>query len=476
MYSYIQYVTSVPPLKNRNRRALLLPSFVWFTSLPSKPISNTSYTMANNVPITVSNSEGEFQVHTSTKNTNNKRVYIGALPPNHPNLKEELEAFLSREFPQISINSITIIDRGKAPHALVDCGDQANTLISKLNNQEWNDKRLVVQREKRQKGNKNNSNTNFNNNNMKQQVKKGFKGWSKPKSITPIPIEEATENIGSVISKEIQQAEEKGEDTINVALASTAAVTMLVSMNAFSAYDNDNDNSLEDENGASSEQSSFQIKDMSELLADFGQQDLNWKKMQIAKEETTEPTESRLAARGKAPIHIVLSSFGFKNGAPPRPEGWSQSEPLTPLDIRKLFEPVPKYLEWRDGLSGAVKHALRQGENDINMQDYSKETVAKQAWDELISAQNSGGYGYAAPLTMTIYIGSELGRHRSVVICEWAAIQVRQWLRQNANNQILQPVSVGTFHRDVEKQRKAKKAATNRQQQSKKSAVFGDDW
>jgi hypothetical protein len=93
--------------------------------------------------------------------------------------------------------------------------------------------------------------------------------------------------------------------------------------------------------------------------------------------------------------------------------------------------------------------------------------VAPQIFDALLEAQNKGGHGYASPLEMTIYVGSDLGRHRSVVVCEWAAIQLRKMLRQNTDNVVLQPVSVSTCHRDVEPRRQqqknyhAKKAGTN---------------
>ena len=216
----------------------------------------------------------------------------------------------------------------------------------------------------------------------------------------------------------------------------------------------------------------FRLKDMSELLADFGQADPNWKNMKITEETTpAEPTESRLAPQGKAPIHISLCSFGYSKGAPPRPAGWSQSLPLAPIDVRDLFETVPKYLEWRDGLSGAVKQALKQENRDgTDIQGYAKSTVADQVWEALLEAQTAG-YGYASPLTMTVHVGSESGKHRSVVICEWAAIQIRKLLRTNDNNIIQQPVSVGTIHREIEKRK-----SSNQQNQKKKPSDFGADW
>jgi hypothetical protein len=59
------------------------------------------------------------------------------------------------------------------------------------------------------------------------------KSWSQPtKAIefTPIPVDEASEHFQSVVSKEFQPAEDFGEDAFNVALASTAAVSLLASI------------------------------------------------------------------------------------------------------------------------------------------------------------------------------------------------------------------------------------------------------
>ena len=61
------------------------------------------------------------------------------------------------------------------------------------------------------------------------------------------------------------------------------------------------------------------------------------------------------------------------------------------------------------------------------------------------------GYGHAAPLSMTFHLGSEYGRHRSIVLCEVAATALRSLLRKNEANSITQPVSVSTRHRDVDK-------------------------
>lgn len=52
---------------------------------------------------------------------------------------------------------------------------------------------------------------------------------------------------------------------------------------------------------------------------------------------------------------------------------------------------------------------------------------------------------------MKVYVGSENGKHRSVVVCENAAKSLRTFLRNNKNNCIAVPTSVATVHRDVER-------------------------
>ncbi|CAJ1955201.1 unnamed protein product [Cylindrotheca closterium] len=411
-----------------------------------------------------------FQVTSDSKNLSSakvKRVYIGGLPKNVPTLEKDLTDWMQSQVPELTISSITINEGGKNPHALVDCGKFANQAISKLHQQSFQGRKLTVQREKR----KNNKKSSTGNDGKKQ-----FGGWSKPKKpqFKPISMEEAGKNIQSVVSEEMKQAENAGEDTLNVAIASTAAATFLAAMNGIAdpvgdlgdpegpVNDEDPDQSTEDKG--------FQLKAMSDLLADFGQADPNWQKQRV--EETAEDagsSDSRLARKGKAPIHIVLGSFGFQNGAPKRPEGWSYSQPLAIMDCREQFESVPKYLEWKTGLSGAVKRVLQQENKDI--QKHARTTVADQVWGCLLEAQNAG-HGYASPLEMTIYIGSETGKHRSVVICEWAATAVRKKLRANDKGVIQHEVSVETRHRDIDRFRNN----SNKQQQQKKKHDFAGDW
>lgn len=125
-------------------------------------------------------------------------------------------------------------------------------------------------------------------------------------------------------------------------------------------------------------------------------------------------------------------------------------------------------MQWQSGLSGAVKRVLQQENKDI--QKYARTTLADQVWDCLLEAQKEG-YGYASPLEMTIYVGSESGKHRSVVLCEWAATAIRKRLRANEKGCILQSVSVETKHRDIERQKE-----NSNGKQKKKKHDFAGDW
>ena len=76
--------------------------------------------------------------------------------------------------------------------------------------------------------------------------------------------------------------------------------------------------------------------------------------------------------------------------------------------------------------------------------------VAEDAATALAEAIDDG-YGHGSPLDMTVYIQSEYGRHRSVVIVEAAAIALRNMLRKNKRGRFgSTTVSVGTRHRDID--------------------------
>ena len=467
-------------------------------------------TMPTSVPATNDDDfddDFEFQVPKKSNNTNNqpRRVYFGGLPSQDekPNLEIELKNWIQEQIPNVNIGSVEISTgkTGKSSFALVDCGNLASLVISRLHQKTWNGKKVTVQREQKKKPTNNNKPQHHDqqrrnqNNNQRggKKNKKGFnnqrqqqswgKSWSKPEeeendfmsaspSFTPIPVEQATEEIGAVVQDELKNAENNGEDAVNVALASTAAASYLAAMDAFDdgnpttpANENDAVDSHEQGDGDKSSDfdGGFQLQDMSALLADFGEEDKNWMKQEVVapveidenQNKSSDEGPSRLAPHGKAPIHVSFESFGYNYGAPKRPDGWTISQPLAPLDCSSDYEPVPSYLSWMNGKMGPVKRSI-----DPKLYDYVSGIVVDQVLDCLLQAQDSG-YGYAQPLRMTIYLGSDNGRHRSVVGCEKAASTLRSKLRKNVNNQVKQPVSVGTSHRDIDRTATAPKKKKN---------------
>ena len=114
--------------------------------------------------------------------------------------------------------------------------------------------------------------------------------------------------------------------------------------------------------------------------------------------------------------------------------------------------------------SSPTQSPMRQRTNEI----------ADEIIKALVEAIDVGEHSAINPLTMTISIGSEYGRHRSVVLVEHLAVVLRARLRRNdgksftdssgslcsaSNNGIVrQPVSVGTRHRDVEAHHKDEEA------------------
>jgi hypothetical protein len=355
------------------------------------------------------------------------------------------------------------------------------------------------------------------------------------------PIEEASECIASVVSSETGNATNK-DDAINTALASTAATTMAVSsmlsslsfgVGAVAGVGVADVSTNTQTTTKTVDFGSFSVTDlkMTDLLSDFGDADPDWKKkivdvtktdlvadlVEAQKEaeevvadanvdadvddddndnedededdeddanttskETKTINISKLAIKGKAPIHISIESFGYVHGVPSRKQREKSGSPYTqPCQVmyidNTITEPVPQYLAFHDGLrSGVIKRLMkvallnknedniyddREGSVDLsqytNFQDYCKKYITeKLIWKALIEAIEIGGHGYVSPITMNFQIGSELGRHRSVIAVEWIAVHLRSLLRKNSTNIKIGSncsVSVGTIHRDIKK-------------------------
>ena len=249
-------------------------------------------------------------------------------------------------------------------------------------------------------------------------------------------------------------------------------------------------------NGATESSSSganegFMMQPMSALLAEYGEFDPNWMDKQPEIVQDTQSVDgksiedkgrtNRLGQKGKAPLHIDIVSFGYRYGAPStRKDGWSQTQPLLPFDCRDVLPQIPGYMHFHDGLSsGQVKRFLlydyrrqayrdrkdkseddseTQSEPGPSVRDYSMDTVAPKIFEALLEAVRTGGYGYALPLKMQIYIGSEWGRHRSVVAAEQTASAMRNLLRKCRDEEGLEcPCSVATQHRDINRKLPSKK-------------------
>jgi len=230
---------------------------------------------------------------------------------------------------------------------------------------------------------------------------------------------------------------------------------------------------------------------LTNLLADYGEQDPDYEKFKVA--DTEEDTirsnaRSMLSSRDKAPIRIKLLSFGFTYNAPKQSrEGLGYSNPIPVIDCRDFLPCIPPYLERSNGLSFQVKRSILQSCNhddnsriigqeeeddgtttnhdnhssaDANINEKNPNILRKKVntssaiiFQSLHDAISTGGHGYALPLEMTIYIGSECGCHRSVVYAELLGQSLRATLRSNKDGKITQPVSVETMHRDIDKRR-----------------------
>ena len=414
--------------------------------------SSSSYTTTATMSTATAENDDFQPAKPSKKNTkrNLPRVYIGNLP------QGVTESALEEVLP-ISGATVEVHLGPKNCHAYVSCASnkEIDQVISSLHQTQFQGRKLSCQRERKSKPR--DKTKNGQKKNEYNTVKLG--GWSKPEGsvVAPVPTpaivseEKTTEDpvnaMGAIILEEMQGA----DDVLNTAIASLAAVSFLAP-----AMNNTDDN-LQEESKKDDFMALCQTP-MSELMADYGEEDPDWKAVQpTLPAPTPEPTtnttpveppsvKNRLGQQGKAPIHVEFISFGYYHGAPGAiRNGWSHAQPLGVFECRDL-PGGPGHLSWRDGTSGLVARSMPKA-MDMGT------PIAEQAFAAVTEAIREGNHGYVAPLHVKIYVGSETGRHRSVVAAETAGKTLRNLLRENKDNVITCPVSVGTLHRDIERNR-----------------------
>ena len=354
----------------------------------------------------------DFRVPSKQKKKASPRAYIGNLRV-CPDIRTKLSYLIQEKgFDKITDDDIEV-QQQKSCFALVSCSN-VDRLIAKLNGIDFDGRKLVVQREQKKTGT---SKSSFGG------------GWARPTKSRSTPKDMVSINPlhPTMVSEETMNDLSGEEDT----------------------------NEHQDKVTLDDFRSRCQ-KPLTDLLAEFGEYDPNFKKVVpmlpsenegSAKDATNEADESnnRLGKFGKAPLHVEFCSFGYTFSAPSS-KSQSHAQPLPPLDCRYL-PAVPPYLAHKPGIAFDVKRVL--------MTDELK-AVASTLADDVLNAlvdSISDGHGYAFPLRMTIHVGSLNGRHRSVLVCEESAKGLRYRLRKNVSNRVQVDVSVGTTHRDMDRKR-----------------------
>lgn len=231
---------------------------------------------------------------------------------------------------------------------------------------------------------------------------------------------------------------------------------------------------------------------MSSLLAEYGEQDVEWEKVTVSQTQevpcdgdgirvpdngpetaAAQRNESRLGQHGKAPIHVEFVSFGYYHGAPQAARnGWSYGNPLPVLDCRDEIAAVPPHLSWQDGLSGSVKYTLLRADG-ARVRSLAKD-LAERAAEAIVGAADEGGHGYVSPLHAQVFVASDSGRHRSVVVVEMAATAMRNLLRRNDGNRFSCPSSVSTKHLHLERRQRVGQQSSKGNSKSKQKELDDD--
>lgn len=388
-----------------------------------------------------------------------KRAFVGNLSYN-PDVEDRVRALFSRSaIPVRDLSIVPLKQPNTKCYALVEC--DVEMAIKCLHGVKFDGGILSVQHE-RKTGKPKKSNS------------KGFGGgWAAP-SRTPNPL----------LDKPAPSLSEKMK---NMSLIPESSVTEDGAANIV----NPAVNKMVPPTSSSDDVSEFHSRcklSLDNLMQEYGSYDPDYEKMKAMQFNTSQNTSAymvenkcncqslgMLASNGKAPIHVEVVSFGYKYSVPPQArDGWSHSNPLSPIDCRDLPR-CPHYVAKLSGLSHKVKRAMLRLEKDddnensdnesdieespiINPLVTKSEKVSESIIRALEEAINEGGHGYAFPLEVTIFLGSEYGRHRSVVLCEIVAQNIRNLLRRNEGNRISQPVSVSTRHRDVDKKHRDEEA------------------
>ena len=311
----------------------------------------------------------------------------------------------------------------------------------------------------------------------------GFGGWAKPKPPRP------QQNAGWPTAPQSNCTSKESE----MRVAPTAGTAAAVGVGGGKAGEELTYLNVVPKREMTEQAATFQSllkkTSLSDLMADYGEEDKDFGKMAIpevtsANTKTTaklktnsKPRQNEshgvLAPHGKAPIHIELVSYGHRYGVPPEAAGkggYSRSRPLPPFDVRDLKR-APHHVAKLSGLSHHVKRELLNrreieeggrstgGGADGAVGGSDKRSPVRRRADEVaedaataLAEAIDDGYGHGSPLDMTVYIQSEYGRHRSVVIVEAAAIALRNMLRKNKRGRFgSTTVSVGTRHRDIDR-------------------------
>ncbi|GMH97346.1 hypothetical protein TrVE_jg7645 [Triparma verrucosa] len=182
---------------------------------------------------------------------------------------------------------------------------------------------------------------------------------------------------------------------------------------------------------------------MSSLLSSYGSQTPLPPPSSLPPPQTLPSKKTMLSPNTLSPITLTYLSFGHLYSTPS-----PSYHDLPPFDIRFLPLAPPSVIRL-SGVSLACKRELLRNPSKTDQTEIWEtiHDIVERSF-ELVRVKIDEGYGFSSPISVTVFIGSNYGRHRSPCVAEACAVGLRKRLRGEEGGV---GVGVKVVHRDLDR-------------------------